>query len=277
VPLVARSIERARTSGDDLLALACDDADGDGALELVWVGRRHVGIGRIRQRQLTPLFTRAWSELSPIAASPLRQPLGGVAIDTGRFIDLGSSDRADGVRLDPALTPLAKLGRRIPWPTSGCAALRDLALQGSIEACAPGDTLDARITFPHALDALAGAHVVERDGRVREYRAARSSATGELFVRDDAGRSLTVPGAGAQLTVADLDQDGQPELVTTSDTLEASGDFVLVRTWQSNGQLFERWRVPVPGGVQAVAACPSESDAARAVVVAARGALWVIR
>ncbi len=277
VPLVARSIERARTSGDEILAVACDDTDGDGALELVWVGRRHVGIGRIRQRQLTPLFARAWSELSPIAPSPLRQPLGGVAIDAGHFIDVGSSDRADGVRLDPALTPLAKLGRQIPWPTSGCAALRDTALQGGIEACNAGDTLETRMTFPHRLDALAAAHVVERDGAVREYRAARSSATGELSVRDDAGRSLTLPGAGAQIAVADLDHDGQPEIVSTADTLDPTGDFVLVRTWQRSGQLLERWRVPVPSGVQAVAACPSESDAARAVIVATPGALWIIR
>lgn len=276
VPLVARNIDKARASGEDVIAVACDDTDDDGALELVWLGRRHVGVGRIRQGQVTPLRARPWSELSPIAPSPLREPLAGIAIDAGRHIDIGSSDRADGVRLDPALTPIAKLGRQIPWPTSGCAAIRDVALQGSIDPCTKGETRDARLRFPDGLDALAAAHVVERDGRVREYRAARSSQTGELVLRDDAGRNVSVAGAGAQLAVADLDLDGQAEIVTTSDTLDPRSDFVLVRTWHANGQLRERWRVPVPSGVLALATCPPENNGPRSVVVATRGALWVI-
>jgi hypothetical protein len=277
VPLLARSLEKARTSGDDLIALACEDTDQDGALEIVWAGRRHVGVGRIRQGQLTPLAARPWAELSPVAGNPLREPLAGIAIHAGRFIDIGSTDRADGVRFDPALSPIAKLGRHIPWPTSGCAALGDVALQGTVVACTKGDTASTRIAFSHGLDALAAAEVVDRSGRLHEYRAARSSQTGELVVRHEGGRHVTLPGSGAQVALGDLDLDGQPEIVTTADSLDPHGDVVRVRTWQENGQILERWRMRVPTGVQALAVCPPESDGPRSVVVATRAALWVIR
>ncbi|HMJ12244.1 MAG TPA: hypothetical protein VK524_12555 [Polyangiaceae bacterium] len=276
VPLVARQIDKARAA-EDFFALACEDADQDGALELIWAGRRHVGFGRIRQGQLSPLLERPWAELAPVAPHPLREPLAGIAVQPGRFIDIGLSDRANAIRFDPLLTPVAKLGRHIPWPAGGCAALRDIGLGGTIEACVKNEELPARVSFSEPLDALAAARIVERDGRVRDYYAGRSSSTSELIVRDETQRSVRIPASGAQVALADLDLDGQPEIVTGADTLDPQADYVLARTWQSNGQLVERWRVPLESGVNALAVCPVEGDRARTVVVATRAALWMIR
>ena len=52
VPLVAQHIDKAPTSEPDPVAVACGDANGDGAQEIVLVGRHRIQLGRIRSGRL---------------------------------------------------------------------------------------------------------------------------------------------------------------------------------------------------------------------------------
>jgi hypothetical protein len=82
-----------------------------------------------------------------------------------------------------------------------------------------------------------------------------------------------IEGAGAQILAVDLDLDGTPEIVTTSDAAE---DHVSVQTWDGGApRVRARW--PAPGGVQALAACPPEEKSAPALVVATATEVWLVR
>lgn len=124
---------------------------------------------------------------------------------------------------------------------------------------------------------MAGATVLGRDGKPRQVRALRVFNESSVLLRDDAGRSARLEAAGAQLAVGDLDGDGQPEILSSSDTLDESGDALVVHTWQDDGKLVERLRVAVPTGVRALAACPADGSGLAAVLVATPGELWVLR
>lgn len=275
-PSQARKIEKIAALDRDTVALACTSAKLGGSVELVLAGRRRVTRARIDKGALAVFAARAWSDVSPVAAHPLREPIAGIATRANDVIDVGSSDRADAVRFDAGLSPLAHLGRRIPWPTGGCSSLLDLSLDGSVTPCAATDPAGS-LRFGVEADAIASDAVTLADGSVRVYHALRIANESVALVRDDAGHGIRVEAVGAQLAIADLDLDGQPELVTTRDTLDPAQDFVLVRTWPMTGALVERFRIPVPSGVRALAVCPAQSAGPRILVIATSDELWLVR
>jgi hypothetical protein len=277
VPLVAKRVDKATSSEPSPVAIGCGDLDADGALELVLVGRHRLSVGRIRSGRFVPSITRLWSELSPLSRAPLREPVGSLAISPGRHIDVGISDRLDTLRLSPTLAPLAKLGRRLPWPGGGCAHLVGLSVQPVIEPCAPGDPNPALDRPERPADALAGAHVARSDGKVVLVRAERVFNEPVALLKDDSGRSARVEGVGAQLAVGDLDGDGQPELVSGADVLDPGADALVIRTWQRDGQVVERQRLAVQSGVRALAVCPADSAGLSAVALATSGGVWIVR
>jgi hypothetical protein len=277
VPLVAGRVERATAPDLDAVALGCGDTDADGSLELVWVGRRRIHLARVRGGRVVPVATANWTDLSPVAQSPLREPIGSVYIEPGKYIDIGLSDRAYAVRLLPNLQPLGKPGRRIPWPSGGCTRFNALVLRSEIEACVPGDPPPDASRFDWATDAVAGARLVAPDGKRRTVRAGRIANEANVVISDDGGQTARLSGAGAQLAVADLDGDGQPELLSTSDTLDPKADALIVHTWQSDGRLVERLRIGVPTGVQAIAVCPPESAGVLPIALATADGLWIVR
>jgi hypothetical protein len=277
VPLIAGKVERASVPDPDPVALGCGDADGDGSLELVWVGRRRIHLARVRGGRVVPQASASWSDLSPIAQSPLREPIGSVYIEPGKHIDVGVSDRAYTVRLLPTLQLLGKQGRRIPWPSGGCSRFNALVLRSEIEGCLPGDPPADAARFDWATDAVAGARLIAPDGKRRTVRAGRIANEANVVISDDAGQSARLSGAGAQLAVADLDGDGQPELLSASDTLDPKADALIVHTWQKDGKLVERLRIGVPSGVLAIAVCPPESAGALQIAIATGDGLWIVR
>jgi hypothetical protein len=276
VPLVVSRIDKATTDESEPVALGCDDIDGDGSLELLLVGRRRITTGRLRAGRFVTLAAASWADLSPIAQSPLREPIAAAVTRTGS-VDVGLSDRAQGVRLDASLTALEKWGRRIPWAPEGCARLAGLSLAPSLEACSTKDPKPLGAAFGEPADAVGGAVVLSSRGSPRRVRAGRLFNQGVVVLRDDAGRKVRVEGAGAELAVADLDEDGQPELVSSADTLTAGGDALIVRTWLDDGHIRERLRVGVPAGIRALAACPREGQGMRPVALASPGQIWVVR
>jgi hypothetical protein len=277
VPLVAKRIDKATSNEPSPVAIGCGDLDADGSLELVLVGRHRLSVGRVRAGRFVASTTKSWSELSPLSRAPLREPIGSVAIAPGLHLDVGISDRLDTLRLSPELAPRAKLGRRLPWPGGGCAHLVGLNVQPVIEPCAPGDPAPGLNRLDRPADALAGAHVVAKNGVSRLIRAERIFNEPTALLRDDAGRSARVEGVGAQLALGDLDGDGQPELVSGSDVLDPAGDALVVRTWQHDGRIVERQRLAVQTGVRALAVCPPDSAGLSAIALATSGAVWIVR
>lgn len=277
VPLVAKRTDKATTGEQSPVAVACGDLNGDGSLEAVLVGRARAQLGRVRAGRFVATATAAWTQLSPLSRAPLREPIASAAIEPGRWVDIGLSDRLDAVRLDTSFVQSEKLGRRLPWPGGGCSKILGSSVRQEIEPCGKGDEAPKLLSMDKPGDAIAGATVLGRDGKPRAVRALRVFNESTVLVRDDAGRSARLEGAGAQLAVGDLDGDGQPELLSSADTLDESGDALIVHTWQDDAKLVERLRVAVPTGVRALAVCPAEGPGLAAVLLATPGELWVIR
>jgi hypothetical protein len=277
VPLVAGRVHKARSSEQEPVALGCDDVDGDGAVELVLVGRRQIQLGRIRGGRFAAHASVSWAELSPVAQSPLREPMGGVAIVPGRHLDVGISDRARLIRFDPSLTVMRTSDRRIPWPAGGCSRLQGLRLRPALEPCFQGDPAPAQPDFGEAADAIGGQKYFRLDGSVQLVRVGRVANDAVALLLDASGRSARVPDVGAQLAVGDVDGDGQPELLTSANTLDPAADQLVVRTWLQDGRVQERFRLGVPTGVGAVAVCPCESAGLSPIAIATRGAVWIVQ
>lgn len=289
VPLLARRVDRASMPERDVLAIACGDVDADGALEIVVVSRRRVATGRLRNGSFATLSTAALADLSPVAAAPLREPLAGAVIlqrapGQPGAVDVGVTDRAHGSRLDDKLRPVASIAG-VPFATpegDACLGFQGTTLAPVVRQCADRDPAFAPFDVASGTDAIARVRVTGSDGAARIVEARRDPVTRD--VRLSAGTSAaTVPRSGAQMAIADLDGDGDPEIVSTLDTLPSSAapatveDAVVVTSLRGDGRLQERARVPVPSGVRAVAACPPDAPGAAPIVIATASELWVVR
>jgi hypothetical protein len=110
--------------------------------------------------------------------------------------------------------------------------------------------------------------------------AARDPRTGEVLLHA-LGQTATLAHAGAQIALADLDQDGAPEVITALDVFSKPAgdvdDALVITTFEADGSLREISRTPVSTGVRAVTACPPEGGGSASVVLATTGELWIIR
>ncbi len=273
-PLLVSARDSAPLLDRSVLAVACDDADGDGGPELLLVGRRRIVLGRITQGQLAPRVERAWSDLSAVAASPLRAPLSAARIQDG-FVDVGSSDRAELVRLDPALALKAKSERALPWPTAGCSSLDAAGANGTPTSC-----FNRATPWPAALagnvDAFAAAVAVSDSGETRRVVAVRPVGKRSAELTDDRGRRAEVADVGAQLALGDLDGDGQMEIISSRPTFDPAKDTLRVDTWLADGQVTKRVELPL-SEVRAVAVCPWPGQGLAPIVAAAADRVWVLR
>lgn len=290
VPLTAANVVRARNFESDVVALACGDLDGDGALEILSVSRRRVTTLRLREGKVVPLRSRTWADLSPPAASPLREPLGFAGlVERGAedgsvvsFADVGVTDRAKALRLDAELSIVAPLSG-LPLAlgeTSGCARVAAPFVAVPLAACAAGEPVPA-VLPAGSFDALASAALVSTRGEPFVVVASRDDR-GSTSVRDDAGHRVAIEGLGAQLAVGDLDQDGDPEILGGLDVASARGDAVVVRSWSralsgDAARPKETLRLPAAAGVQAIGVCPPDGPARAPFVVATADEIWVVR
>jgi hypothetical protein len=279
VPLVALRAEKAALDESEIVALACGDLDGDGALELVTVSRRNLTIGRVRTGRFQIIRRSAWSDLSPISPTPWREPIAAVTFPGEAFIDVGLTDRAKTLRLDAELRFVSLLdGMPVAIPAGAlCARNQPGLLFDKLVRCRPTDP-PSQIKDPgFGFDAWASTRVVALDGAVRDVWAARDPSDSKLTLRDSHGRTTSVPRVGAQVALADLDQDGDPEVITTRDVIEEKDDAIVVRTWPAAGPVKDRVGVAINTGVSAVTTCPSDGPGLRAIVIASRSELWVLR
>lgn len=274
VTLGVTRAERVQATGD-VVALACGDVLGNGTQEIVAVGRHKVQIGRAGDGRFTVRVEAAWANLSPVAPSPLREPIGAAVLLRGRVL-VGLSDRADGVVLSASLAPLGMLTAPVPWEHVGCLSRNGIAL-GTPRPCSRSEHGAVDAAAVENVDAIASGSVVETDGKVARVVAFRSATTRAVTLRDDRGRSVEVPSAGGALALADVDLDGQPELLASLDTDQPDQDAVVVSTWGRDGTVTERLRMPVKDGIHALAVCPVEELRMANIVVATGGGLWIAR
>jgi hypothetical protein len=258
-----------------VVAVACGDVDGDSSLEIALVGRRKIQLGRVRAHRFEPFAETTWASLAPVSSAPLREPIAAASVFTGRGLLVGSTDRENGLWLSPALARTSVLGPVLPVFATTCVARAGTAL-GALRPCFSSPAA-APANEDVGADVVAGGMVVDGNGQAHRVMASRSATTGDVTLTDDQKHALRVVGRGYALAVADLDLDGKPELVTSLDTLAPDADALVVSTWETDGALRERLRLPVPGGIRAVATCPPEEGGVSPIVVVTSSALWVVR
>ncbi|MBK9260053.1 MAG: hypothetical protein IPM54_09480 [Polyangiaceae bacterium] len=290
VPIAQVNVVRGQHFESDVVALGCADIDADGAAEIISVSRRRVTTLRLREGKVVPLRSRNWTDLSPLAPVPLREPIGLAAVverpaqhgDAAFFVEVGLSDRSKSVRLDGQLDVVATLAG-LPLgagETSACVRVHQPWISGPLVPCAAGDRA-IRVSLTGSYDAMASASLVTPTGDAFAVFAARTDR-GVLEVRDDAGHATTVDGAGAQLAVGDLDQDGNPEILSSLDVPAGTTDAVVVRSWLDRSapkatRPKEMLRVPAAAGVHAMAVCPPDGPGRAPFVVATADEIWVVR
>ena len=131
--------------------------------------------------------------------------------------------------------------------------------------------------FGTTVDAFDSRSLIDHSGQVHVLRVARAVVADFARALDSLHPEVTVPNVGAQLAVGDLDEDGLPEIVSSSASLDRRADQLLVRTLSDNGQLRERLRIPVPSGIDALAICPSDGRAMAPLALATGDGIWLIR
>jgi hypothetical protein len=270
--VAANRIERI-PAASDVVALACGDVTATGQTEIVVVSRHKVQVGRAGDGRFSVRAEVSWTSLSPVAPSPLREPIGGAAIVPGGGVLVGISDRAEGFLLSPALAKVRTLGAPVPLGGDfGCVDRSGIAL-GAPKPCEPrGKHLDDS----SLIDAFASGTFVDAEGRAISVLSTRDATTRQVTLRQGT-TATTLPVAGSALAVADLDLDGQPELVASADTDRAEDDAIVVDTWGRDGTIAERLRVPLKDGIRALAVCPVEDVRMAPIVAATSGGLWLVR
>jgi hypothetical protein len=291
IPLEHARVHRAKEDEGEVLAAACGDLDGDGGMELVLVSRTRVASGHLRGGRFVPTKTTSWSALAPRAAVPLREPLGGAAIvrapgAEGARLLVGITDRG-GVALDSSLAPLASVGplRGIPIPygaaDDACAVPNpeSSAFEGYLMPCtqAQGASTPVRsVSTPPRFDAASIADLVRADGVSRLAQAAREPG-GKLDLRLGEA-TQTLADVGAQIALADLDQDGAPEIIASAGAGAVEGeDAITVTSWDGVADPRPRLHLPAPAGVRAVCVCPPEEGGAPALVAVVGSEVWIVR
>jgi hypothetical protein len=290
VPLEKAEIHKAKHDETDVVAIGCGDVDQDGGLELVLVSRTRVLIGKLRGGKLVATKTTSWGNLASRTPVPLREPIASVVVSPRTRpgeIFLGSTDRGSIV-VDAALvTKRVLTGIPIAGADGDACAVPNAdsgSFDGNAVVCTVPTKGEPAAAFPAPAaryDAIAAFELVGKDGSIADVLAAREP-TGKLRLRRTeqaaaAGAKpleATVDGVGAQVAIGDLDLDGTPEIVTTS---EGADDVLAVTTWNTKGTLLPRLRVPAKDGVRAVAVCPPEDKGVPAVVAVVGSEVWLVR
>jgi hypothetical protein len=274
IPLVLSRIDKARAPSS-ILAIACGDLNGDTSLEIAIATRHDIQVGRIQGGVFIPHETRPWSELSEVAPTPLQQPIATLDLAAG-WLEAGSTDRAQWVRLDPSLELLGQRDGLLPWPGRGCVRRGGLGLTADLVGCQDQRSL-IRLPVSAELDAVAGSRFVTPTGRFHEVVGGRPLGATHLELLDTDGRRARIEDVGAQISLADLNRDGVLEIASSRATLDPSLDVLSIHTWPLGDVPVAAFTVPAPGGIRALGNCPAEDTGLSPLVVAVGEELWVVR
>lgn len=263
-PLVVSETLKLKAPERGIVAVACGPLGSDGGQELALVSRSNVRVGRIAGRAFDERKRVAWAQLSPIASAPLREPLATAEITDQGTLRVGLSDRRDGLELSRDLAVTARYDGALPAPAGSCWARSGLGVAGLLTPCTAKGAAAGRPA--PTLDALAA---TTRLWLGRDVTTSLLSASERGVVPSDTR-------VGAQLALGDADDDGNPELAFSADTLEAGKDKLTLATI-SGGKLTTRFTLPAPA-IAALAICGRREGPAMAPLVVATGdELWLIR
>ena len=289
------SVHKAKHDEGGVIAAACGDLDHDGGVELALVSRSRVVVGRIHQGAFVVEKSATWDALLPRAPAPLRDVLGS-AVFGERELFVGNTDRGgvsiaadfahhEKLRAIPIAFPLA------PWRNLSCVdadpsastfttpafecSLAAPPLPARGRARAIGAAAPPSIATPVAhFDAFDAARIVAPNAtNIDSIVTAAREPSGKLLVTVGDHAARAIDGVGAQIAVADLDQDGVAETITTENTGE---DAITITSWDGAEPKIRR-RLPAPDGVRALAVCPPEERGAPALVAVVGGEIWVVR
>lgn len=281
-PIVVSRRDSAVLPDRPALALACGELLPGQGDQIALVGRRRITMGRLRSGKLESSAEREWQDLSPVAPAPLRAPLASARL-RGGWLDVGSSDRQQALRLGADLEPLARAPQGLPWPEGGCAPLTPVAASTALVTCL-GDASEpslveltkSRTSGADTVDAFAAIQLVRANGSSTRVSAFRPAGARSAWLVDDEGRATEVPAVGAQLALGDLDGDGRVELISSRPVLDPKLDTLRVETWHPDGSLTTRYELPMPE-VHALAVCPWRGEGLAPLVAAAANRVWVLQ
>jgi hypothetical protein len=270
------SVRRAHHDEVDVLAAACGDVDGDGGDEILIVSRTRVVLGRVVGAKFVAERSMPWAKLSAPLPVPMRPPLAGAVVSRDALY-VGSTDRG-GVELGPDLVPRGPLAG-VPAGGEKLVCLRPQPAAGAFDGapidCSPGRDLGPKMALPAPrFDAIAFASVIDASGVANDVVAVREPS-GRLRLK--MGEATRAPEGvfGAQLAVADLDQDGVPEVVASAD---GSEDAIRIFSWgTATADPSDRLRLSAPAGVRALAACPPEEHGQPVLVAIVGEEVWLVR
>jgi hypothetical protein len=243
-------------------------------MEIALVSRTRVALGRVASGKFVVSKAAPWATLAPMSPVPMREPLAGAALARQGELLVATTDRA-GVRLDASLSAVGRFAG-IPVPFGNGAACASTTLdvssfEGELRPCSLAREAPVLAPSLPRYDAFAQAEITGRDGNASAAWAEREpSAKMQLHL---GSRTLTIDGVGGQVVVGDLDLDGVPEVVTTSD---GGDDAIAISSWTADG-LRARAKLPAPAGVRALAICPPEERGLPALVAAVSGEIWIWR
>ena len=297
IPLIATHIIRIQSPTPSVVALGCGDIDGFGGPELLVVGRHALHVGRVRGGTFAETQRSVWSDLTPVAPTPLRDPIASVRFLAKGGVAVGLSDRADAIWFDAQLGPVERRPGKLPWPGGGCTRREMLGVSWGVSTCEAKTGLgDTQAALPPAellgrqkplwADAIGGAQLTDKAGNaffVRGVHVGEAKKSALVLWQHiangqapgSANASVRVKDVGYAFAMGDLNLDGQPDLIASANTLDAKKDVLTTYAWNDDG-LEPRAQLPAPGGVRAVAICPPEKTGERAAWVAAVGdQIWV--
>ncbi|MCL2448491.1 MAG: hypothetical protein FWD17_06050, partial [Polyangiaceae bacterium] len=271
-------VSRARHGEGDVLAAACGDVDGDGGDEIVLVSRARVALGRVREGAFVAEKTASWPDLARRSPVPAREALASAVIGPSG-VAVGSTDRGSVALSADLGAPRPLAGLPVWGGPGGLVCLLAQPAAGAFDG-APTDCAIARDPKPAMavpaprFDAFAATSLADGHGNTLDVVAVREP-NGRLRVKR--ADEVVVPDGefGAQLAVADLDEDGTPEVMSTA---EGADESLAIDTLDAGSPaLRPRLRLAVPEPVRALAVCPPEDHGEPTLVAVTSSEIWLVR
>lgn len=251
-----------------VLGAACGDLDGDGGLEIAISTREKIVLGRLRGKRFQSERSVLWASLGKRLPIPMRDPLSRITVGAGTLA-VGSSTYGSYVLSSSLEKTTAFVGMPLWWDdTFQCAGLvpDQGALESTLRTCdGQGTNADGKLLPSTLFD-----HAGMWPGEVPVHFTHEPS--GKFKMRRN-GRLQTLENANTGGFVTDLDLDGLPELVFSTDTTPEN---IVVYTWKEDS-VVERKKLPTSSPLQALAACPAEQDGKPGFVAVFGSEVWLVR
>jgi hypothetical protein len=260
-----------------LLALAIRDVDRDGKAELAALTTRKVAIVRVRGRNKLALGPEIALPTQP-APIRARDPVGALSIDAVGVVLARTSDQAEGMAIEWKDGQLVERQRLTGFPlcdvvTAELVPGRSLFAAGSL---ASSDAAGHRGGAAEFVSARCARDLVDPEGYALDLfgvvsvddtltvRCRRNGAPCEAGTGD-----RDYDAAGHAFDLSDIDNDGRPEVITTSTAPRGLSDRVSVHSSGPDG-VRVAFETKLGGSVSALASGDIDGDGAREVIAAVR-------